>query len=131
MNFISYVMKLIRSDCSRESTLRNLSKNPSNDSYTKDSVRTSRKNMDLDGPFNHIIGYLNINSLRNKIDDLRKVFKNVQIDILCIDETKLDDSFPDIQFKINGYQSAFLRRDRDNRGGKIIFIKPSLIVTWN
>ena len=124
-------MKLIRSDCSRESTLRNLSKNPSNDSYTKDSVRTSRKNMDLDGPFNHIIGYLNINSLRNKIDDLRKVFKNVQIDILCIDETKLDDSFPDIQFKINGYQSAFLRRDRDNRGGKIIFIKPSLIVTWN
>ena len=124
-------MKLIRSDCSRESNLRNLSKNPSNDSYTKDSVRTSRKNMDLDGPFNHIIGYLNLNSLRNKIDDLRKVFKNVQIDILCIDETKLDDSFPDIQFKINGYQSAFLRRDRDNRGGKIIFIKPSLIVTWN
>ena len=132
-------MKLIRSDCSRESTLRNLSKKPSNDSYTKDSVRTSRKNMDLDGlihlrvnnPFNHIIGYLNINSLRNKINDLRKVFKNVQIDILCIDETKLDDSFPDIQFKINGYQSAFLRRDRDNRGGKIIFIKPGLIVTWN
>ena len=48
----------------------------------------------------------------------------VQIDILCIDETKLDDSFPDSQFKINGYQFPFLRRDRDNRGGgKIVFIK--------
>ena len=80
----------------------------------------------VNNPFNHIIGYLNINSLRNKIDDLLKVCKNVQIDILCIDETKLDDFL-----KINGYQSPFLRRDRNNRGGKNIFIKPGLIVTWN
>ena len=35
----------------------------------------------VNNPFNHIIEYLNINSLRNKIDDLRKVCKNVQIDI--------------------------------------------------
>ena len=80
----------------------------------------------LNNPFNHIIRYLNINSLRNKIDDLRKVCKNVQIDILCIDETKLDDFF-----KISGYPSPFLTRDRENRGRKIIFIKPGLIVTWN
>ena len=93
--------------------------------------------LDIDGlihlrvnnPFNPIVGYLNINSLRNKIDDLREVCKKVQIDILCIDETKLDDSFPDSQFKINGYQFPFLRRDRDNReGGKIVFIKQGLIV---
>ena len=93
--------------------------------------------LDIDGlidlrvnnPFNPIVGYLNINSLRNKIDDLREVCKKVQIDILCIDETKLDDSFPDSQFKINGYQFLFLRRDRGNRGGgKIVFIKQGLIV---
>ena len=29
-----------------------------------------------------------INSLRNKIDGVSEVFKKVQIDILCIDETK-------------------------------------------
>ena len=34
-----------------------------------------------------------------------------------------DDSFPDSQFKINGYQFAFLRRYRGNRGGEeIVFI---------
>ena len=38
--------------------------------------------------------------LRNKTDDLRKVSKNVQIDILCIDETKLDDSFPVFNLKL-------------------------------
>ena len=93
--------------------------------------------LDIDGlihlrvnnPFNPIVGYLNINSLRNKIDDLREVCKKVQIDILCIDETKLDNSFPNIQFKIKGYQSPFHRRVRDNRGrGKIVFIKQGLIV---
>ena len=31
---------------------------------------------------------------------LREACKKVQIDILCIDETKLDDFFPDGQFKI-------------------------------
>ena len=115
------------------------SQNSSNDIYTKGSVRTSGNsmNLDIDGiihlrinnPFNTIVGYLNINSLRNKIDDLREVCKKVEIDILCIDETKLDDSYTDSQFKIKGYQFPFLRKDRDNRGGeKFVFIKQGLIV---
>ena len=115
------------------------SQNSSNDIYTKGSVRTSGNsmNLDIDGiihlrinnPFNTIVGYLNINSLRNKIDDLREVCKKVEIDILCIDETKLDDSFTDSQFKIKGYQFPFLRKDRDNRAGeKFVFIKQGLIV---
>ena len=41
---------------------------------------------------NPLIGYLNINSLPNKIP------------ALCIDETKFDESFPDAQFHIQGYQ---------------------------
>ena len=43
----------------------------------------------VNNPFNPFVGYLNINSLRNKIDAVSEVFKKVQIDILCIDETKL------------------------------------------
>ena len=79
--------------------------------------------------FNHVVGYLNINSLRNKIDDLCEICKKVKINILCVDERKLDDSLPDSQFKVNGYQFPVLRRDRDNRGGeKIVFIKQVLIV---
>ena len=44
-------------------------------------------------------------------------------------ETKLDDSFPDSQFKINGYQFPFLRKDRDNKGGgKIVFLRQGLLI---
>ena len=60
---------------------------------------------------------------------MKKVLKKVQIDIFCIDAAKIDDSFPDSQFKVNEYQFSFLRSDRDNRGGgKFAFIKQGLIV---
>ena len=77
---------------------------------------------------NPIIGDLNINSLRNKITQLREVCGKAPIDLLCIDETKLDASFPDAQFHIEGYQYPPLRGDRDkNVGGKMIFIREGLI----
>ena len=53
---------------------------------------------------NPIIGYLNINSLRNKITQLREVYRKAPIDLLCVDETKLDASFPDANFYIEDYQ---------------------------
>ena len=44
-------------------------------------------------------------------------------------ETKLDDSFPDSQFEINGHQFPFPRKYRDNKGGgKIVFLKQGLII---
>ena len=52
---------------------------------------------------NFIIGYHNINSLTNKITQLREVFKKAAIDLLCIDDTTLDASFPNAQFHIEGY----------------------------
>ena len=51
---------------------------------------------------NSIIGYLNINSLRIKITQLREACSKAPIDLLCIDETKIDASFPDAQFHIEG-----------------------------
>ena len=51
---------------------------------------------------NPIIGYLNINEIR-KITQLRECCRKALID-LYIDETKLDASFPDAQFHIEGYQ---------------------------
>ena len=72
---------------------------------------------------NPLIGYININSLREKIVSLREVLSKAPIDILCVDETKLDASFPDHQFKISGYQFPPLRRDRNSKGGgKIVFV---------
>ena len=77
---------------------------------------------------NPILGYLNINSLSNKIVSLRDVIAKVPIDILCIDETKLDDSFPDSQFLIEHYQFPPFRRDKNSKvGGKIVYARQGLI----
>ena len=69
-----------------------------------------------------------MNSLRYKINDLRKICRKTQIHVLCIDETKLDESFPDAQFHIEGYQYPAFRKDRNkNGGGKIVYVKEGLI----
>ena len=49
---------------------------------------------------NLIIGYLNINSLRNKITQLREVCRKVPTDLLYIDETKLNASLPNFTSKV-------------------------------
>ena len=92
--------------------------------------------MDLDGlnkiskehQNNPIIGYLNINSLQNKINDLRKTYGKTQMHVLCTDETKFDESFPDPQFHIEGYQYPAFRKDcNKSGGGKIVYVKEELI----
>ena len=50
---------------------------------------------------NPIVAYLNINSLSEKINHLLEICKDSPIDILCVDEIKLDSSYHDVQFHIN------------------------------
>ena len=120
--------------------LKNILSNEQHESITKNKTIKLEKAkshiLDLDGlnklskehQNNPIIGYLNINSLRNKINDLRKICRKTQIHVLCIDETKLDESFPDAQFHIDGYQYPAFRKDRNkNGGGKIVYVKEGLI----
>ena len=52
---------------------------------------------------NPSIGYLNINSLSEKIICLREICLKTSIDILCVDEMKLDSSYSNAQFHIDGY----------------------------
>ena len=65
-----------------------------------------------------IIAHLNINSIRNKIDMLSTIVSN-KIDILCIAETKLDDTFPLSNFLISGFSPPY-RLDRSSKGGGIL-----------
>ena len=51
-------------------------------------------------PRNPLIGYLNINSLRNKIIDVQEMIGRLQLNYFVISETKLDSSFPSAQFYI-------------------------------
>ena len=61
-----------------------------------------------------IFTHLNINSIRNKFDN---------IDILMISVTEVDDSFPDGQFFLDGFGKPF-RLDRNRNGGGImLFIR--------
>ena len=72
-----------------------------------------------------MIGTLNINSLAPKFDQLREVIGN-HLDILTIQETKLDSSFPTGQFLINGYSEPY-RLDRNrNGGGVMIYVREDM-----
>ena len=76
---------------------------------------------------NPLLGYLKINSLRNKVTDLRINFKELSLDYFVLSETKLDESFPTAQFTLEGYEIRS-RKDRDKYdGGLIEFVKNSLI----
>ena len=77
---------------------------------------------------NPIVAYLNINSLGEKINHLCEICKESPMDIPCVDETKIDTSYPDDQFQINDYQFPPSRRDRNKfGGGKIAFMRQGLI----
>ena len=61
---------------------------------------------------------LNINSIRNKFDQLVNIINN-NIDILIISETKLDARFPSGQFYIHDFSEPY-RFDRNGNGGGIL-----------
>ena len=63
-----------------------------------------------------IFAYLNINSIRNKFDQLAGLTKG-KIDLLMISESKIVDSFRDSQFFLGGYSTPHrLDRNRNGRG---------------
>ncbi len=68
---------------------------------------------------NPIFAYYNINSLRNKIHDIREIISRSLPDILVLAETKIDGSFPTSQFLINNYNEP-TRSDRSEHGGGVI-----------
>ena len=77
---------------------------------------------------NPSIGYLNINSLSERITYLREICLKTSIDILCVDETKLDSSYPNAQFHIDGYQFTPFPKDRNKyERGKMVYIRGGII----
>ena len=75
--------------------------------------------------------HLNVNRLvtidANKFHEIRHLLStNDNIDVICLSETFLNDSFDENQFILNGYQQ--FRRDRKNQegGGILIFIRDNI-----
>ena len=65
-----------------------------------------------------IVGHININSIRNKFEMLSTLVRD-KVDILLISESKLNDTFPTSQFRINGFSPPF-RKDRSEHGGGVL-----------
>ena len=72
-----------------------------------------------------IFGQLNINSLRSKFDMISELIKGF-VDIFMISETKLDGSFPEGQFFIDGYHSPFRYYQNGNGGGILLYVREDI-----
>ena len=66
-----------------------------------------------------IIAHLNINFLDPKFEPLKDIIKD-RVDILLVSETKIDESFPEGRFFIDGYREP-VRLDRNKNGGGLLF----------
>ena len=66
-----------------------------------------------------ILATLNINTIANKFTALKEIVSN-HIDILIIEETKLDETFPKGSFEIPGFKEPF-RKNRNIHGGGVMF----------
>ena len=71
---------------------------------------------------------LNITSLRKHIDELRVLLADNSLDVLSINETRLDDSVTDNEVHIPGYD--IIRRDREYNGrfggGVCIYVRSTI-----
>ena len=93
--------------------MRNLQKKKqslnSNDILSNIKVRVNNK---------LIIGNLNINSIAVKFDQLKLMVK-YKVDILVLTETKIDSSFQNQQFHIEGF-CLHIDLDRNKHGGAVL-----------
>ena len=65
-----------------------------------------------------LCSHLNINSLRYKFYSIQELLTNNIVDLLFLSETKIDNSFPDATFMVDGFH--MWRADRTAHGGGIV-----------
>ena len=71
------------------------------------------------------IGHLNITSLTKHIEELRIFIHENSFEILCINETRFDNSIYDTEIEIAGYE--IVRKDRNwNGGGVAIYLRNNI-----
>ena len=107
--------------------IRNVTDSPSKSSQAKSANVVSNENLDayellneirIRNLSNIIIGLLNVNSICDKYDGIKLLIPG-NVDIMILVETKLDNSYPTSQFKIDGFSEPF-RFDRNKIGGGIL-----------
>ena len=100
--------------------------NVSNDNLEDNPLQKIKK-LKLSNVNRLIIASININSIKGKFDAF-KLWVKGNIDIIVVVEIKIDDSFTQQQFAIEGYHLPF-RRDRNALGGGVmIFVREDIPV---
>ena len=65
------------------------------------------------------MAFLNITSLTKHIDELRILLANYPLDVISINETRLDEGILNSEIYIPGYE--IVRRDRKRKSGGVCF----------
>ena len=65
-----------------------------------------------------LLVHLNINSIQNKFEELKLLNKELKSQLIFLTETKIDSTYPDEQFALQGYN--IYRKDRKKGGGGIM-----------
>ena len=95
----------------------------------KSGTNSSLQTMRMDNLNKLVFAHLNINSIQNKFESLADIIKD-NIGILMISETKVDDSFLDGRFFLDGFGTPF-RLDRNGNGGGImLFTRNDIFYRW-
>ena len=76
-------------------------------------------------PQNIIISCLSINSIQNKLNDLKFSISD-SVDILCIAESKLDELYLNGEITLEGFEKPYRLDVTASNGGFLIYIKASL-----
>ena len=74
------------------------------------------------------IAHLNIWSLRNKVDHVRVLLDENNIDVLCLTETWLDNNDDDSVITIEGFQFCRLDRTTETEhGGILCYVRDGIV----
>ena len=67
------------------------------------------------------LSYINISSVTNKLETLL-AFVCTQVDFLAISETKLDSSFPTVQFNFPSFRTPYRKDTTARSGGLLVYV---------
>ena len=68
-----------------------------------------------------LIMHLNINGLQNKFEEVKQLVQNFEAQVLFLTETKIDNSYPKSQFRIDGYEVYCRARVKGGGGVMALF----------
>lgn len=101
-----------------------------NNNLDSSGLSFSYNNVVLKASLNKINGLhlclLNINGIRNKVDELNLLLEGVNMDVICLTESKINQEVQNSSIAINGFHCYRNDRPRNKGGGVCVYIKRSI-----